>query len=183
MNKTNGKIAEQSKRKLIEALLMIMKQYNFEEITITQISQEAELSRKTFYRLFKSKDELLSYYFQCLYEECFQQIKSKHIQHYWEVVQHFFDFCEEYKTILLLLKKNHLLARLFEGAYQYSFKVFEYVRSKETRDNYSALLPYMLSYSVGGMFSMLLKWVESDMNISSAILIEQLKIGFMSAEI
>lgn len=49
MNTTNGKIAEQSKEKLIKALLVIMEQYDFKEITITQLSQEAGLSRKTFY--------------------------------------------------------------------------------------------------------------------------------------
>jgi AcrR family transcriptional regulator len=52
MNKTNGKIAEQSKQKMAVALLTVMKQYDYHEITVTQITQEAELSRKTFYRLF-----------------------------------------------------------------------------------------------------------------------------------
>lgn len=47
MNRTNSKIAEQSKKKISKALLTIMKQYDFKEITITQISQEAKLSRKT----------------------------------------------------------------------------------------------------------------------------------------
>lgn len=40
MNRTNGKIAEQSKEKLSKALLIIMEQYDFKEITITQISRE-----------------------------------------------------------------------------------------------------------------------------------------------
>ncbi|RHR21612.1 TetR/AcrR family transcriptional regulator [Clostridium sp. AF19-22AC] len=183
MNKNNGKIAEQSKIKLVNSLFAIMEQYNFEEITITQISQEAGLSRKTFYRLFKNKDELLNFYFKHLYNECFQQIKSKQIQHYWDVVQHYFDFCEGHKSLLLLLKQNNLLTRLFEGSYKYSFNVFEYVRTKEVKEEYSELLPYMLAYSIGGMFSMLLKWIESDMNIPSALLIEKLKIGFMSSNI
>lgn len=183
MNKTNGKIAEQSKEKFVKALFIIMKQYNFAEITITQISQEAELSRKTFYRLFKNKDEVLNFYFERLNKECFQQLKSKQIHHYWDVVQYYFDFCEEHKSLLLLLKENGLLERLFKHSYKYSFHIFEYVRSNEAKKKYSDLLPYMLAYSVGGMFSMLLKWVENDMNISSALLIENLKTGFMSTNI
>ena len=55
MNTTNGRIAEQSKMKISNALLEIMKQYSFKEITITQLAQEACLSRKTFYRLFTDK--------------------------------------------------------------------------------------------------------------------------------
>lgn len=47
----------------------------------------------------------------------------------------------------------------------------------------SEQLPYLLAYSVGGMHSLLLKWVENDMTVPSHILIEQLKNGFSSAEI
>jgi len=183
MNTTNGKIAEQSKEKFVKALLVIMEQYDFKEITITQLSQEADLSRKTFYRLFKDKDELIKFFFENLYKECLMQIKSKQLQHYWDVVQCYFDFCEERKELLFLLKRNNLLILLFEGSYKYSFKVFEYVRSKETAGIYSAFLPYLLAYSIGGMYSMLLKWVESDMNIPSSLLIEKLKSGLMSADI
>ena len=87
MNRTNGKIAEQSKEKISKALLSIMEQYDFQEITITQISQEARLSRKTFYRLFSTKTDVLNYYFESLYRECLILIKSRQVQHYWDVVQ------------------------------------------------------------------------------------------------
>lgn len=183
MNTTNGKIAEQSKEKLVNALLVIMEQYDYREITITQLSQEAGLSRKTFYRLFKSKEELINFFFENLYKECLVWMKSRQLQHYWDVVQCYFDFCEERKELLLLLSRNNLLPVLFEGSYKYSFKVFEYVRSKETADIYSPYLPYLLAYSVGGMYSMLLKWVENDMEIPSSQLIEKLKSGFMSVDI
>lgn len=183
MNTTNGKIAEQSKEKFSKALLIVMEQYDFREITITQLSQEAGLSRKTFYRLFKGKEELMDFFFENLYKECLIQIKSRQLQHYWDVVQCYFDFCEERKELLSLLKRNNLLVPLFEGSYKYSFKVFEYVRSKETADIYSSFLPYLLAYSIGGMYSMLLKWVESDMGIPSSVLIEKLKTGLMSADI
>ncbi len=183
MNTTNGKIAEQSREKLVHALLVTMRQYDFREITITQLSQEAGLSRKTFYRLFRDKEELLQFLFGRLYEECLAQIQSRQIRHYWDVVQCYFDFCEERRELLLLFKRNHLLASLFEGSYQYSFRVFESVRSKQTAEVHSPYLPYLLAYSVGGMYSMLLEWVESGMDIPSSLLIEKLKSGFASAEL
>ncbi len=183
MNKTNGKIAEQSKNKIAKALLVIMEQYNFKEITITQLAQEAGLSRKTFYRLFTDKEDVLSYLYESLYVECFAQIKSREVQHYWEIVQCYFDFWEERKSLLLLFKKNNLLPALFEGVYKYSFGTFEHIRSKEVMEKFTLTLPYMLAYSVGGMHSMLLKWVENDMTVPSHELIEQLKAGFRSAEL
>ena len=183
MNRTNSKIAEQSKQKISKALLTIMKQYDFKGITITQISQEAKLSRKTFYRLFSSKEDVLTFFFENLYEECLLQIKSRQVQHYWDIVQCYFDFCEERKSLLLLLKQHNLITLLFEGSYKYSFQVFECIRTKEVADSFSLPLPYMLAYSIGGMYSMLLKWVESDMSVPSSLLISELKKAFMSPDI
>lgn len=183
MNKTNWKIAEQSKQKMVQALLAVMEQYDYKEITVTQITQEAQLSRKTFYRLFSNKDDILLLFFEGLFQECFAQIKARRIQHYWEVVQVFFDFWEERKELLFLLQKNNLLAIVFERSYQYAMQVFEFVRSKECAASFSVPLPYMLAYSVGGMHSMLLKWIEKGMDIPSSELILKLKSGFMSEDI
>lgn len=183
MNCTNSKIAEQSKQKIVKGLLAVMEQYAFKDITVTQIAQEAGLSRKTFYRLFSDKDEVLDFLFKGLSFECIAQIKKQEVKRYWKVVQLYFDFCQERKDLLLLLRKHHLLGRLFDVSYQQSFTVFEYVRSKEIVEAFASPLPYMLAYSIGGMNSMLLKWIEDDMKISSSELIEKIKIGFMSPDL
>lgn len=183
MNRTNGKIAERSKEKLANALLAIMEQYDFREITVTQIAQEAGLSRKTFYRLFAGKEAVLAFFFEGLYQECLAQIKARGARHYWDVVQCYFDFCEERKPLLLLFRRQHLLGLLLEGSYQYSFQVFEYLRSKEVMDRLSLPLPYLLAYSIGGMYSMLLKWVENGMELPSSLLISELKKGFASPDL
>lgn len=183
MNQTNWKIAEQSKQKMVQALLTVMEQYDYKEITVTQITQEAQLSRKTFYRLFSNKDDILFLFFDGLFQECFAQMKTHKIQRYWDVVQVFFDFWEGRKELLSLLQKNNLLELVFEHSYQYAMQVFEFVRSKETAASFSVPLPYMLAYSVGGMHSMLLKWVEKGMDIPSSELISKLKSGFMSEDI
>lgn len=180
MNRTNGKIAEESRQKLVRALLRVMEQYDYSEITVTQIAQEAGLSRKTFYRLFKDKDEILALLFDGLFQECFGRIRARDLHHYWDVMQVYFDFWEERKELLALLQKNRLLARVFEQAYEYWTRVFEFVRSKETAESLALPLPCLLAYSAGGMHSMLFKWAAGGMTIPSAELIEALKQGFRS---
>ena len=68
MNNTNGLIAERSKEAIALALLKVMKIYDYKEITVTQITQEAGVSRKTFYRHFSDKDEVLKHLFNSLYK-------------------------------------------------------------------------------------------------------------------
>lgn len=178
MNTTNAKIAEQSKAKLIKGLLIIMEHYDFSEITITQIAQEAKLSRKTFYRLFSCKEDVINAFFNAIFQDCVAQIKAQQIHDYWSVITFYFNFWEQRKTLLLLLQKNNLLTLLFEGVYQHSFEIFEFIHSKETAAYFSIPLPYLLAYSIGGIQSMLLKWIESGMEIPSSSLIDYLKLCF-----
>lgn len=178
MNRTNWKIAEQSKQALAQALLAVMNRYDYKEITVTQIAQEAGLSRKTFYRLFSDKDDILQFYFNGLFQQYALQVNTLQVHHYWDAVQLLFDFWEERRELLSLLEKNNLLPRLFEQTYQYAGPIFEMVRSKKASD--SPAIAYLLAYSVGGIHSMLIKWAQNSMAVPSAQLIAALKAGFQS---
>ena len=180
MNNTNGLIAEQSKKTIAEAMLEVMKIYDYKEITVTQITQEAQVSRKTFYRHFRDKDEVLKHLFDSLYQECISSITNRGIHHYWDVVQCLFDFWEKHSETLKLMNQSNLLPQLFEESYGRSFEVFRSVKSEDIAEHYKAQLPYLLAYSIGGMNSMLIKWIENGMSIPSSTLISCLKEGFSS---
>ena len=180
MNNTNGLIAEQSKIKIAGAMLKVMNIYDYKEITVTQITQEARISRKTFYRHFRDRDEVLKHLFGSLYQECLCSIKESGIHHYWDVVQCFFDFWEKHAETLNLMKRSNLLPQLFEEAYGRSFEVFRTVRTADIAEHYKAELPYLLAYSIGGMNSMLIKWIDDGMRIPSKTLISCLREGFNS---
>ena len=183
MNRTNGRIAQESRQKFATALFELMKVYPYNEITVTQLAQEVSLSRKTFYRLFSDKDEVLRRLFDIFYGEFFSELTERGIRHYWDLATLYFDFWERHKKQLVLLSKNNLLYKMFEYAYDNSEKIFIAVRTSETANQYSKPLPYLLAYSVGGMHSMLIKWAESGMAIPSSELIEQLKTGFQSPDL
>ena len=183
MNRTNGRIAGESKLKFAEALFGLMKVYQYSEITVTQLAQEAQLSRKTFYRLFNDKDDVLSLLFDKLYNECFAEIKENNARRYRELVQLYFDFWESRKETLFLLEKNGLLPRMFEYVYRNSENIFVAARNTEKARELAKSLPYLLAYSVGGMHSMMIKWVESGMTVPSEILIAQLRAGFQSPDL
>lgn len=183
MNTTNGKIAARSKKMLANSLLNLMHQYDFHEITVTQIAQEADLSRKTYYRLFSDKQSILFY---LLDEKAFtllETVKKADLHHYWDMVQIFFDFWANEKEFLLLLKKHQLLYLLHQVSYQHSLHFFYTIRSKEIIPELKDTLPYLLAYSIGGIHSMLLQWIEDDMQTPPKDFIEKLHKGFQSKDI
>lgn len=54
----NAQVA-QSRRLIEDALLRLMKREAFKDITVTQICQEAQVARQTFYRYYRSSAEVL----------------------------------------------------------------------------------------------------------------------------
>ena len=78
------------------------------------------------------------------------------------------------------MKRSNLLPQLFEESYDRSFEVFRSVRTGDIADHYGDQLPYLLAYSIGGMNSMLIKWIEGGMSIPSSTLILCLREGLSS---
>ncbi|MGU9560630.1 TetR/AcrR family transcriptional regulator, partial [Lactiplantibacillus pentosus] len=69
MKQMPSKTAQQSKSWLTLSLLELMKEKSFSDITITEIAEKAQLDRRTFYRHFHSKKDILDRYFEQLCSE------------------------------------------------------------------------------------------------------------------
>ena len=67
VEKEKNPIAEQSRQWLMQSLLDLMSQKDYARITVTEIAEHALLSRRTFYRIFDSKEQVLQ---QCFLERC-----------------------------------------------------------------------------------------------------------------
>ena len=53
--KKENPLTVQSKQWILEALLKLMEEKDYEKITIKELTARADLDRKTFYRNFRSK--------------------------------------------------------------------------------------------------------------------------------
>ncbi|XCY69997.1 helix-turn-helix domain-containing protein [Streptococcus iniae] len=69
MKEVKNSIAMKSRQELIQALLRLMKNNNYQLITVSEISDEAQLSRRTFYRIYDSKNDILEDIFYQLSED------------------------------------------------------------------------------------------------------------------
>lgn len=161
----NYKIALQSKKMLTNGLLELMITNDFSTITVTQICQEANLSRRTFYRLYESKEDILSEYLVFLAEEFKSTVIEAVPKHYIEVAAIYFSFWKQHEDFLNLLKKNKMLEVINSTAREMAPAVFEMV--KPNMQSNVDVLSFALSYSLGGLNGMLIKWVEDGMRLSS----------------
>ncbi|KXT83035.1 Transcriptional regulator [Streptococcus sp. DD11] len=62
---------QETKDMLVRALLTLLQSQDFTAISVKDIIEVSQTSRRTFYRHFRNKSDLLDYYFQQLTEEYF----------------------------------------------------------------------------------------------------------------
>lgn len=147
---------EYTKYYIVTALFKLMSSYQYEKITIKDVAEKAGVGRATFYRYFKSKEDVIVYYFehhsrefvfnQHLYPRC----KEDYIKVVTDVLTMFKENIEPFK----LLKKAHLSELYLEYLNQNFVKTFE--RDNPDKNHY---LPYLYS---GMLYNVSIKWLEDN---------------------
>ncbi len=99
----------QTKLWIINSLLELLERKDYSAITINMIVDHARLSRRTFYRHFKTKDDTMKYITGLLMNQFADTLLANHASGMEGVAIAYFQFWEKYIDVLLLLKKAHVL--------------------------------------------------------------------------
>lgn len=94
-----------SQNRIRFALLSLMKEHPYSEISVSQICSAAQVSRQTYYRLFDTKDYILILYLHEIMTEYLLPKVLLDTQCAPELLQ-FFQFFSGYKHLLELLYRN-----------------------------------------------------------------------------
>lgn len=104
----------QSKQWLAEALLLLMVKTPYQEITITALTQQADLARRTFYRHFTTVDDVMTYYLEQICDEFIVQLSDLTQLDFQTLMLRFFDFWQGYRDFLRSLAANQRLFLLLQ---------------------------------------------------------------------
>ena len=160
MNRIPSRTAQQSKDWLTLSLLELMKEKNFSDITITEIAEKAQLDRRTFYRHFRSKKDILDRYFEQLCSEYSDYIiQEQHID-LSSLGRAYFTFWSRHADFLQALHQNHLFYLVVE---KYN-ELLPGLHEKFIEDTFhfknQISLEYGLAFSAGGFWNILSRWFE-----------------------
>lgn len=145
------------------ALLKLMKTKPYREIRIKELSKKADLDRRTFYRYFKSKDDVLELYCGFIMQDFAKRILDKNELSLRTVVTSYFEFWEEHVDFLKLLKESHMIyffvERMDSLIYRHvSLKVKPYLIGKELDEE----TRYSFFFHFGGLWSILNRWAAKE---------------------
>ena len=77
-----NRMSKQNKEKILKSFFKLLEEKPYSEITIVDISIDESVSRKTFYRLFKNKENLLNTYIDQLLNDWVTYANKKNPQNY-----------------------------------------------------------------------------------------------------
>lgn len=183
----------QASKQMIEtALFALMREKDFSQITVCQIVERADVARRTFYRLYRSKEDVMHQYFAGLcdaYQDSCQELAFYDLR---RIAEDYFGFWHQHKEQLLLLSRCGMDRMLYYEMSRASMQIVRMRMGDEALKGRPDLagslnlaersdlarssdlakqvdlkelpgLAYFADYSVGGFVNLLHRWVQSGM--------------------
>lgn len=166
MNNTENPIALQSKKWIMESLIDLMNKKTFQEITISEVASHADLGRRTFYRNFTSKEDVLESYLRDLIEKFIEYLSAYETLTPKICLYQILKLCNDNKIFLAGLNKSKMLGFLLEQWNVLLPTIHQMMIDKipnfPNQHNETALA-YTLAFNTGGVWNVVLKWISTDM--------------------
>ncbi len=200
MKKSQNPSAVRSRREISTALLKLMQEHPYAEISVKQIIMETSLARKTFYLNFRSKDDVLESILDELIGEYTAALSkaneknnpagTKYLDEAISVdttgkvdtitnpLSVIFSFCDKNKDLLSLLHKSKMLYLLLLRLNEF---LPEYSKTEDMSSNPFVKLmgelepDYLIAFNVGAIWNVLFKWIDRGMVDSLDSIQETLK--------
>ena len=154
----------QRQRTLELGLLSAIEKSDYDQISVSDLCDQLEVPRKSFYRYFDSKDGAL----QALLDHTLMEyevytghiISSSRVRTAHSEMESFFQFWEQKKGLLDALQRSNLSNALIERALRYARSSGTIPRrflSEDNQDNQH----YLATFTVYGIMALVLEWHQA----------------------
>lgn len=150
MTRKQHPAALKSKQLIKSALIEILQFKEFQDITVSELCDRADVSRRTFYRHYKNIVEVLEEATSIITENFSEALETKFNRGEKEFLLGYFEFWESHKKMLITLSKSHLINLLFMPG----MLAFAKFQQKDMDD-------IQLIFNYGGLWSVLTFWLNS----------------------
>lgn len=156
-----NKTALKSQQRILDALLSLIHEEKYEDITIKNICKKANISRQRFYFLFDSKEEIVIYYLNQFFVELAQYINDKKIISLYDLIFSYFTAIDNNENIKNFMRINTIMPIFINVllGFMDNIHILKTNKSMEQRDLYANL------FLSSGLNSIFLYWIENDKEI------------------
>ena len=154
---------------LAEALIQLIMERGFENISITDIAETADLNRATFYLHYKNKEELLIKMLEARFDQLVVKINELNGAGIfsWQtyaaekiVFEHVAEHADMYKVLLGPNAVGYVINRVIKYI---AIVVESEIRQEFTDEMVLAPIPIVAQHVAGALFAQICWWLEHDM--------------------
>ena len=150
---------------IINATIKLLENNALEDISVSEITTEAQVSRNSFYRNYTDKNEILKEHISNLLSQWdYDYNHTRKTNHNSELYGSFFGHMNNNSDFYLLLRERNLF-HLFQEVY------LEKYGPKQDQDNITA---YIISFIQNGMLGWVDEWLKRGMSESAESMAELL---------
>lgn len=159
MLNTNNPTAKQSQEWIIRELLGLMETKNYDKISVSEICRKADIDRRTFYRNFNSKNDVLEQYINILRQEYLSNYSDEDGASSYKAAKYFFEFWNRHLCFIKSIKNNGLSDYVFHLFTSFSKEHNEFLIGDFQPD---MQLEYIYAYRIGGFWNVLLTLADKE---------------------
>lgn len=145
---------------IFTALMQLMENRRFSDITITEITARAGVSRMAYYRNYRKKEEIILFYLDKLFEEYLREISIQQTDVFQSACL-YFSYFRKHDTFLYNLIRSDLTYLILARYDTYLQTIFQNFYC--CQDFESDTRKYIVEFVSGGLFKILVGWAKDGM--------------------
>lgn len=158
MLQSTNKTALRSQKWIERALLDLMEKKDYDKINVAELCRKADLDRRTFYRNYTSKQDVLEQYVNKLGKEYMELFHNLPSPTSFEAIKIFFEFWKQHLSFIQNIQRcglSDFIFKSFEAFAKEHKELFIHI-SEEAIPN-----DLIFSYRIGGFWNVMLTWSSS----------------------
>lgn len=155
-----------TRQMIIDAAFKLFNQRRFEKITVQDILDEAHVSRKTFYRVFRDKYELMHLYYA---DYVNKNLMTQYDGNNWsEILAGIFDFAKEHESFFNNVYKTEGDDSFWHFLHRYSYDFYKSVLMQNTgRETLTEEEHFIIVGICHGGINIFKEYIKADSKLSS----------------
>lgn len=154
----------QTRQWLEEALFdLLATKKSLQNISIAELSEHAQIARRTFYRYYHSKEEVLTNYLDRLILDYISKLQTEKLTNFEDLVNLFFHYWIQYTEPLKILQDANLLVLILQRSYDKLSAAYTTVMAPwHVTNSNQRQITYDSRFIGGGLYNIFDEWLKGD---------------------
>jgi AcrR family transcriptional regulator len=167
LQKKTSRTVERTKGWIFDALIQLLEKKPWAEIGISDICEKAGVARSSFYRHYKTKEDIINQYMDAFFCGILEKIREAGRKSPQKPLVVYFEALKEHRGIAETLLRNDIASFVDASFVGYETRILNAYRKKLPPKEYMRF-QYAIKFQRGGLSRIAQSWIKNKMSPSPA---------------